>query len=78
MEKSKKVEKVISDWISFEATSPWDGMARFDQYIVGVHKYDDENLALMERSDERYDRAVEEIFHQIDSTNWDQLLKDYQ
>lgn len=77
MDKSKKVKQMISDWIIIEATSPWDGVARFDEYEVPVHKYDNEDLFLIERSDERYTRAVDAILQQIDPTLWDRLLEDY-
>jgi len=77
MRKQEKVKQVITENVVIEATSPWDGEARFDRYAVVVHKYDNEDLAFLERSDWRYAQAAERIFKLINPIDWDRLIEDY-
>jgi len=77
MRKQEKVKQVITENVVIEATSPWDGEARFDRYAIVVHKYDNEDLSLMEAGDRRITGAVERIFQLIDPKEWDRLLEDH-
>lgn len=77
MEKQKKIKQLIANSMVIEATSPWDGEARFDRYSVIVHKYDNEDLAFIESNDHRFVHAVERIFQMVDPKEWDRLLEYY-
>lgn len=74
MNKHERIKQMITDNIVIEAISPWDGIARFDQYEVIVHKYDNEDLSLIEDDDPRIAGAAERIFQLIDPKEWDQLI----
>lgn len=77
MTKESKIKEMIAEDMVIEASSPWDGVARFDNYSVVVHKYDNEDLAFLERSDWRYAQAAERIFKLINPIDWDRLIEDY-
>lgn len=76
-ERIEKIKQLITDSMVIEATSPWDGEARFDKYSVVVHKYDNEDLSLIEADDRRYAQAAERIFKLINPIDWDRLLEYY-
>ena len=77
MNKQEKIKKLIANEIVIEATSPWDGEARFDYYSVVVHKYDNEDLSFIEENDPRISEAAGRIFKMIDPKEWDRLLEYY-
>lgn len=77
MKKQERMKQLITNKLVVEATSPWDGEARFDRYSVIVHKYDNEDLAFIESNDHRFVHAVERIFQMVDPKEWDRLLEYY-
>lgn len=77
MNKQEKIRQLIANELVIEATSPWDGEARFDYYSVVVHKYDNEDLSLIEDDDPRIAEAAGRIFKMIDPKEWDRLLENY-
>lgn len=68
---------LIKDHIVIRAISPWDGEARFDNYSVVIHKYDNEDLSFINDNDPRIIGAAERIYQLIDSEEWDQLIAYY-
>ncbi len=77
MNKQERIKQLIENEIVIEATSPWDGEARFDYYSVVVHKYDNEDLSFIEENDPRISEAAGRIFKMIDPKEWDRLLEYY-
>lgn len=77
MNKQERIKQMITDNMVIEAISPWDGIARFDQYEVIVHKYDNEDLSLMSDNDPRIAKAAERIYKLIDPIEWDLLTEYY-
>lgn len=75
--KKQKIKQLIENEMVIEATSPWDGEARFGHYAVVVHKYDNEDLSLIEDDDPRIAEAAGRIFKMIDPKEWDRLLEYY-
>ncbi len=76
MNKQEKIN-LIKDHIVIRATSPWDGEAKFDNYAVVIHKYDNEDLSLMSDNDPRIAKAAERIYKLIDPIEWDLLTEYY-
>ena len=77
MNKHERIKQMITDNIVIDAISPWDGIAKFDQYEVIVHKYDNEDLSFIKNDDPRIAGAADRIFKLIDPTHWDQLITYY-